>query len=88
MVSQSGYKLRLNVRRLSFRMKEDQEVIPILRSPLIDNPPSPGKVCHILGPTSLLFSSSGVGSFSSHKSQISESAVRRDLRFFVPIRED
>ena len=36
----------------------------------------------------LLFSNSGMGSFSSHKNQISESAVRRDLRFFVLIRED
>ena len=36
----------------------------------------------------LLFSKSGVGSFTSHKNQISESAVRRDLRFFVLIRED
>ena len=29
-----------------------------------------------------------MGSFSSHKNQTSESAVRRDLRFFVLIRED
>ena len=29
----------------------------------------------------LLFSNSGVGSFTSHKNQISVSAVRRDLRF-------
>ena len=36
----------------------------------------------------LLFSNSGVGSFTSHKNQISVSAVRRDLRFFVLIRED
>ena len=32
----------------------------------------------------LLFSNSGVGSFMSHKNQISVSAVRRNLRFFVP----
>ena len=35
----------------------------------------------------LLFSNSGVGSFTSYKNQISASAVRRDLRFFVLIRE-
>ena len=36
----------------------------------------------------LLFSNSGVGSFTSHKNQISVSTVRRDLRFFLLIRED
>ena len=36
----------------------------------------------------LLFSNSGMGSFTFHKNQISVSAVRRDLRFFVLIRED
>ena len=36
----------------------------------------------------LLFSNSGVGFFTSHTNQISESAVRRDLRFFVLIREE
>ena len=36
----------------------------------------------------LLFSNSGVGSFTSHKNQISVSVVWRDLRFFVLIRED
>ena len=36
----------------------------------------------------LLFSNSGVGSFTSHKNQVSVSAVRRDPRFFVLIRED
>ena len=35
----------------------------------------------------LLFSNSGVGSFTSYKNQISASAVRRDLRFFVLIGE-
>ena len=34
----------------------------------------------------LLFS--GVGFFTSHKNQISVSAVRRDVRFFILIRED
>ena len=33
----------------------------------------------------LLSSNSGMGSFTSQKDQISESAVRRDLRFFVLI---
>ena len=33
-------------------------------------------------------SNSGVGSFTSPKDQISESSVRRDLRFFVLIQED
>ena len=33
------------------------------------------------GLRSLLFSNSGMGSFTSHKNQISVSAVRRDLRF-------
>ena len=37
---------------------------------------------------SLIFSNSGVRSFKSHKNQISDSAVRRDLRFFLLIRED
>ena len=36
----------------------------------------------------VLFSNSSVGSFTSQKNQISASAVRRDLRFFVLIRED
>ena len=36
----------------------------------------------------LLFSNSGVGSFTSHKNQMSVSAGRRDLRFFVLTRED
>ena len=36
----------------------------------------------------LLFSTSGVGYFTSQKNQISEGAVRRVVRFFVLIRED
>ena len=52
-----------------------------LKRVLSDNPPTPG-----LRP--LLFSNSGGGSFTFHKNRISESAVRRDLRFFVLIRED
>ena len=38
--------------------------------------------------SSLLFSNCGVGSFTSHMNQISESAVSLDLRLFVLIRED
>ena len=34
-----------------------------------------------------LFPTSGGGSFTSHKNQINESALRRDLQFFVLIRE-
>ena len=36
----------------------------------------------------VIFSNSGVGSFTSQMNQISESAVRRDLRVFVLIRDD
>ena len=43
---------------------------------------------HHRAPRPLLFSNSDVGFFTSHMNQISESAVRRDLRFFVLIRED
>ena len=35
----------------------------------------------------LFFLNIGVGSFTSHKNQISESAVRRDLWFFIFIQE-
>ena len=47
---------------------------------LTDNPFSPGKVFHntrVYVP--LLSSNRGVGSFASHKNQISQSAVRQDL---------
>ena len=58
--------------------------IAILRSLLTDNPPSSGKVGQPTGVDYLpsLFSNSGVGSFTSHKNQINESAVRLDLWFF------
>ena len=70
-------------------LKEGHEVKPTLRSLLTDNPPRPGKVDHTTeGVHPLLFSNSGVSSFTSHKNQVSASAVRRDLRFFVLIRED
>ena len=57
---------------------------------LTDNTPRPGKVDHTTEGVHLLlfFSNSGVGTFTSHKNQVSASAVRRDLRFFVLIRED
>ena len=35
------------------------------------------------GLRALVFSNSSVGSFTSHKNQISVSAVRRDLQFFI-----
>ena len=61
--------------------------IAILRSLLTDNSPSPGKVCHSTGVyvymyVPSLFSNSGVGSFTSHKNQISESVVNLDLYGF------
>ena len=43
---------------------------------------------HHKGLRPLVFSNSSVGSFTSHKNQTSESAVRRDLQLFVLIRED
>ena len=50
-------------------------------------PPSPWKVVpHVTGvlnSLSLLFTNSSVGSCTSHKSQNSERAVRRGVRFFV-----
>ena len=55
---------------------------------LTDNPPSPGEAGYTTGVLRpLLFSNSGVGSFTSHKNQISVSAVRRDLRFSVLIQD-
>ena len=51
---------------------------------LVDNPPPPqprGGWPHHRGLCPLLFLNSGVGSFTSHANQKSESAVRRDLRF-------
>ena len=45
-------------------LKEDHEVIPILRSLLTDNPPTPGKVGHTTGVyIPYYFWNSGVGSF-------------------------
>ena len=49
---------------------EYHEVIPILRSLITDNPPCPGKVWPL---RPLLFSNSGVRSFTSQKNQISYS---------------
>ena len=69
-------------------LKDDHEVISILRFLLTDNTPSPGKVGHTTGCLRpLLFSNSGVGSFTSDKNQVSGSLVRRDLRFFFLIRD-
>ena len=51
--------------------------------------PSPGKAGHTTGVyVPQLFPTSGGGSFTSHKNQINESALRRDLQFFVLIREE
>ena len=62
----------------------------LFKSVFTDNPPSPGLGGwpHHRDLRPLLFSNSSVGSFTSHKNQISESAVRRDVRVFVLIRED
>ena len=57
-------------------------------APSLSNPTTRKGWPHHRGPRPLLFSNSGVGSFTSHKNQYSESAVRRDLRFFVLIRKD
>ena len=69
-------------------LKEDYEVIPVLRSlRTADNSTQPGKGLpqHWFA---LLFLNSGVGPFMSHKNQISENVVRRDLRFSVLVGED
>ena len=69
-------------------LKEDYEVIPVLRSLLtVDNSTQPRKGLPQRW-FALLFLNSGVGSFMSHKNQISESAVRRDLLFSVLVGED
>ena len=52
-------------------------------------PPNPWKVVpHQRGLRLLLFTNSNTGSFSSHKNQNSERAVRRGLRFLVLTRKD
>ena len=65
-------------------LKEDREVIPILRSLLTDtlcNPPGQERLQpHPQGLRPLLFSS-GVGSFTSQKNQISPSAARQTYAF-------
>ena len=43
---------------------------------------------HQRGLCPLVFSNSGVGSFTSHKNQISISAVRQDLQFFVSLTQN
>ena len=75
-------------RNLLILLKEDQEVIPVLRSRLQITHPAQERLATLPGSTSLIFSKSGVASCKSHKSQISESAVRLGLQFFVLIRED
>ena len=83
-VSQSDYGLQVAIST----PEGGSRGYPCIKISLANNPPSPGKVGHTPGSTSQIFSNSGVGSFKSHKSQISESAVRRGLRFFVLIQED
>ena len=66
-----------------------KKVIRILRFLLTDNPPSPGKV----GPTTGLYVPYSFRTvvwvlYVPHKNQITESAVRWDLRFLVLILED
>ena len=62
----------------------DHEVIPILRSILTDNPPSPGKVDH----------TTGVYVPYSFRTVVwvllrpTRTSMRQNLRFFVLIRED
>ena len=69
-----------------------QSEAPILVCPCRYPPPRPPQPRrgwpHHRGLRPLLFSNSSVGSFTSHENQISESAVRRDLRFFVLIRKE
>ena len=45
--------------------------------------PTQKRLATPLGSTLLLCSNSGVGSFTSHKNQTSESAVRWDLQLFI-----
>ena len=56
-------------------------------APSLSNPTTRKGWPHHWGLRPLLFSNSGVGSFTSHKSQISVNAVRQDVRFFLLIRE-
>ena len=68
-------------------LKEDYEVIPVLRSLLtVDNSTQPRKGLpqHWFA---LLFLNSGVGSFMSHKNQISESAVREGTYVLLSLLE-
>ena len=65
---------------------------PGLASQLISTlhyPPNQWKVLpHQRGLRPFIFKNSSVGSFTSHNNHNRERAVRRGLRFFVPIRED
>ena len=65
-------------------LKEDHEVIPILRSLLTDtlcNPPGQERLQPHHRDLRLLLFSSGVGSFTSQKKQISQSAARQTYAF-------
>ena len=62
--------------------------LSLYQSLLTNNPTQPRKVWpHHRGLCPLLILNSGVGSFTSHKNQISESPVRWDLRVFILIRD-
>ena len=65
-----------------WHLKDSHEVIPIWRSLLTENPAGPGKwgKPHHWGLHLLLFSNSGVGSFTFDKNQIGETVVRQKLR--------
>ena len=67
----------------------ERDSSPICKVPSVLNPTTRKGWPHHRGLRPLLFSNSDVGSFTSHENrEISESAVRRDLRFFILIRED
>ena len=69
-------------------LKEDHEVIFIKIFLKITHPAEERMATTSGSTVSLLFSNNGMGSFTSDKNQVSESAVRRNLRYFVLIRED
>ena len=70
-------------------LKGDHKVIPMVKISPYRLPTQPRRGWpHHQGLCPLLLSNSGVGSFTSHKNQMSKSAVRRDVWFFILIQED
>ena len=67
--------------------RHERDSLDPRKVPSIPNPTSHRGWPHHRDLRPLLFSNSCVGSYAPHE-QISVSAVRRDLRFFVLIRED